>query len=183
MKEYLRAAAFATLLPIGALSLTACGSGDAAPVDPNAPTPCEQLGAVVDDTLQQGGYIVRLAVTKVGDLSVTGDIVDIESAVSQELCKRFNDRKEGKPLQVHEGYERDGTWSSEHKSPCTVLPGTHPVSFDEGRQVIINGREKRDPYVVRIVARYRNSYTGDDSDGNAKYEKRDVCTTLATPGQ
>lgn len=172
MKRVLELAAVASLL-------TACAlPEEGAP----GPTPCERLGVAVNPAIEAsygitddiGDYVIKLAIDHIGDNSVTGQIVEFIEVENQEVCERFLDRGTEKPLQLHGNYNTDATFGSGRRQVAVVVEAGQATPFLEARPRLEELVERQPGMVVTAVGDRRRSYTGDDEDGNAEYERRDV---------
>lgn len=187
MNKLLRSAAVATLLPLAACAPEAEPGGSDGSVI--VQTPCEELGARVDSAMDGDDYVLHLKLLKVGNSSITGQIVTVDYAKNQDVCERFNSRDKDKPLQIHSNYDVDGTWGSHRNEPCTVYDGGKQEKFSKVRDGLAallsdsSDKEVKPDVIVTVKGKKRDSYkyTSDKYDDNQ--EQRDVCSMIRTPGQ
>lgn len=165
----------ALVAPALVLSLVGCGTMEDEKVDG---TECAELSAIINHDLPEAGFVVRLALDNVGDNSIRGDTVEVLQASDDAVCDRFLGSDES--LHIHSNYNKLGFLglSSERVFTCGIEEQGQRNDFG-GAKGRLSHLLELDPDTELIVTGLRRStYTGTDGDGNAKYEKRDICTTI-----
>lgn len=144
----------------------------------SGPTACEQMGITIDRSLEKAGYVIRFALSKVSDNSVTGQVVELVSARDEDVCERFMDMDGRESLQIHSNYNTENFFGLEDRHQvCYVSDRNKTDKFVDVREHVRDEFESIPGYTVEITGFRRKSF----DSMNDENKNRDVCTEIELP--